>query len=428
MFIPAMFKKGGSVSARQEWGNWISSMSSGSKTKSGMMVTTETALANAALRSCVTLLAESVAQLPCELYRRKKDAKNSEYSGREKAVDHPLYDVIRHQPNGKDTAFEYYEQSQGALGLEGNTFSYIDRDAAGFVKQLWPINPKKVTVLKGPDALPYYQVQGMEGILPMRLIHHVKAFSLDGYIGLSPLQTSADVVGLALATEEHAAAVFERGATMSGVIERPKDAGTIESQEGVDRLLKKFADRHSGMTNAFSVALLQEGMKYNQLAMDNEKAQLIASRNFGVNEICRLYKIPPHMIQHLEKTSSWGSGIEQLSLSFVIYTLLPWIKRHEAAMMRDFLLPEERKELYIEFNFSGLLRGDQKSRYDSYALGRQWGFLSVNDIRRLENMPPIAGGDKYLTPLNMADSGQIQSSMNATPEQAKEIEEILCRS
>jgi HK97 family phage portal protein len=168
-------------------------------------------------------------------------------------------------------------------------------------------------------------------------------------------------------------------------------------------------------------------MSYKQLAMDNEKAQLLESRNFGVGEICRLYKIPLHMVQHQDKSSSWGSGIEQMSLGYVIYTLMAWIKRHEAAMMRDLLLPSERKNLYIEFNVSGLLRGDQKARYEAYAIGRNWGWLSVNDIRRLENMSPITGGDRYLTPLNMSDSGKAANTLNATPDQMKNIEELLCR-
>ncbi|MCP4595751.1 MAG: phage portal protein [Neptuniibacter sp.] len=419
MFIPMLFKGSSPMQGKADFSKWISSVS-GRNTKAGTHVTTETALALSAVRACVTLLAESVAQLPCELYERDEE------NGRSKAVDHPLYDVIRYQPNRKDTAFEYFEQVQGACGLEGNNFSLIERDERSYVKELIPINPKKVRVLKGPDLMPYYDIEGIDGLLPMRMVHHTRAFSLDGYLGLSPLQTNADVVGLSLATEEHAAAVFSRGTTMSGVIERPKEAGSIKTQEGVDRLLSKFADKHSGLGNAFSVALLQEGMSYRQLSMDNEKAQLIASRHFGVAEVCRLYKVPQHMVQEIEKSTSWGSGIEQLSLAFVIYTLLPWLKRHEAAMMRDLLLPEERKKYYIEFNVSGLLRGDQKSRYEAYALGRQWGWLSVNDIRRMENMAPIDGGDKYLTPLNMADS-QLQQSLNATPEQMKEIEGILCR-
>lgn len=417
MFFSSMFKNSNTHQV-QDFSRWMSSMSGGSS-KAGTMVTKETAMANAAFHACVTLLAESVAQLPCELYRRTKDG------GREKATDHPLYDVIKYQPNRKDTAFEFYEQGQGALGTEGNDFSLIERDSAGYVKELFPINPKKVRVLKGSDLMPYYDIQGIDGILPMRLVHHVKGFSFDGYLGLSPLQTSKDVIGLALATEEHASAVFSRGTTMSGVIERPEVAGTIKTQEGIDRVLSKFAERNSGLANLFSVGLLQEGMQYKQLSMDNEKAQLIQSRNFNVVDICRLFKIPPHMVQHLEKASF--NNIEHQGLQFVTNTILPWLKRREAAMMRDLLLSSERQNLYIEFNVSSLMRGDQKSRYESYAIGRQWGFLSVNDIRRMENMPPVIGGDKYLTPLNMVDSKGLQQSMNASEKQVAEIEEILCR-
>lgn len=423
MFLPSFFKTaGGSGTKGTDWAGWTSSIG-GQQTRAGTHVNTERALALTALRACVTLLAESVAQLPCELYRR------DDKGGRDRATDHPLYDVIHSQPNKKDTSFEYYELTQGLLGLEGNHISLIDRDGSGYITELIPMNPKKIQVLKGNDGLPYYKLLDTGDILPMRMVHHIKGFSLDGFVGMSPIATNADSIGLALATEHHASAVFQRGATMSGVIQRPHDVPAIKDQAGVDRLLNKFTERHGGgLRNAFSVALLQEGMEYKQLAMDNEKAQLLESRAFGVNEICRLYKIPLHMIQHMEKSTAWGSGIEQMSLGYVIYTLMPWIKRIEAAMMRDLLLPSERKNHYIEFNVSGLLRGDQKARYEAYAIGRNWGWLSVNDIRRLENMPPIPGGDRYLTPLNMVDSGKAADALNATPSQMKEIEELLCRS
>ena len=421
MFWPSLFNSPatGSPQKSQNWtGNWVSSNTS-RQSAAGTMVNTETALGVSALRGCVTLLAESLAQLPCELYRR------DDKGGRERAIDHPLYDVIHSQPNRKDTSFEYYEQGMGHLGLEGNEFSLIERDAAGFPTELIPVNPKKMGVLKGPDGLPYYQLLDYKNqILPMRSVHHVKAFSLDGYVGLSPIATNADTIGLAMATEQHASAVFQRGATMAGVIERPREATAIKDQASVDRLLSKFTERHGGgLRNAFSVALLQEGMQYKQLAMDNEKAQLLESRNFGVVEVCRLYRVAPNMIQHLDKATF--NNIEHLGLQFVIYTLMPWIKRIAAAMMRDLLIPSERKNLYIEFNVSGLLRGDQKSRFEAYAIARQWGWLSVNDIRRLENMPPIKGGDRYLSPMNMVDSQQMQNSLNATPQQMQEIEGIL---
>lgn len=418
MFIPQMFR-GKQKPGRGNWTTVLGGINA-SQSSSGILITPETALAMSAVRACVTLLAESVAQLPCELYRRDKNG------GRIRATDHPLYDVIHSQPNRKDTSFEYYEQQQGALGLEGNSFSLIERDGKGYVTELIPVNPKKVIVMKGPDGMPYYHLPEVVETLPMRLVHHVKYFSMDGYIGTSPIQTNADVLGLGLAVEQHAAQVFARGTTMSGVIERPREAGAIKSQESIDRLLAKWTDRYSGVRNAFSVAMLQEGMSYKQLSQDNEKAQLLQSRQWTVNEICRLFKIPPHMIQSLEGATN--NNIEHQGLQYVMYTLLAWLKRHEAAMMRDLLLPSERSDLYIEFNVSSLLRGDQKSRYESYALGRQWGWLSVNDIRRMENLPPIAGGETYLTPLNMVDSSKLVPGIGkASPQQVKEIEAILAR-
>ncbi|NRF73115.1 phage portal protein [Citrobacter braakii] len=418
MFIPQMFR-GKSQSGGSFWQAMLGGVSS-SQSKAGIVITSETAMALSAVRACVTLLAESVAQLPCELYRRGANG------GRERATDHPVYDLIHSEPNKKDTSFEYFEQQQGLLGLEGNCYSIIDRDGKGYPRELIPVNPQKAIVLKGPDGMPYYELPEIGETLPMRMMHHVKVFSLDGYIGSSPIQTNADVLGLNLAVEEHASQVFRRGTTMSGVIERPKDAPTIKSQDAIDRLLAKWTDRYSGVRNAFSVALLQEGMSYKQLSQDNEKAQLLQSRQWGVEEVCRLYKIPPHMVQMLAKATN--NNIEHQGLQFVMYTLLAWLKRHEGALMRDLLLPSERSDLYIEFNVSGLLRGDQKSRYESYALGRQWGWLSVNDIRRMENLPPIAGGDKYLTPLNMVDSKQILPGDNTpTAKQLAEINSILSR-
>lgn len=422
MFHKRMFNRDAAISQ-----NLAQAVGSGSAraSTSGVLVTPETAMANSTLYSCVTLLAECVAQLPWELYRRTEDG------GREKAINHPLYDVIRNQPNKRDTAFEYYERGQGFLGLEGNDFSLIERTNDGHVKELIPIDNKKITVYKSSDGLPFYQLQGYENRLSMRHVHHVKAFSLDGFVGVSPLQASPDAVGLALATDQHAASTFQSGALLSGVIEKSHESGKIESQQKIDALLAKFIERHGGgLRNAFSVALLQEGMTYKQLSMDNEKAQLLQSRAFGVQEVARLYKIPLHMIQHTEGSTTWGSGLEQMSIGFVVYTLLPWLKRREHAMMRDLLLPEERQEYFIEANVSGLLRGDQKSRYEAYAVGRQWGWLSVNDVRRMENMPPIVGGDSYLTPLNMVPAEtaeRAQQMTGASPEALLEIEQILNR-
>ncbi|MCV6605016.1 MAG: phage portal protein, partial [Porticoccaceae bacterium] len=279
------------------WGRWISSIS-GSASSAGIHVTPDTAIAASAVRACVTLLAESVAQLPCELYSREENGER-----RKRATDHPLYSVIHHTPNSRHTSFEYYEQTVGCLGLRGNHFSLKEFDGAGYVTGLIPINPDKVQVLKGPDGMPFYHLAEINETLPMRMVHHTRLWSPDGYVGVSPIQTNADVIGLSLATEKHAAQVFANGTTMSGVIERPHAAAAIKDQAKIDAILDKWAQRHSGLNNAFSVAMLQEGMTYKQLAMDNEKAQLLESRRFGVTEICRLYKVPPHMVQQLDKAT-----------------------------------------------------------------------------------------------------------------------------
>jgi HK97 family phage portal protein len=393
--------------------------------KSGVVVDPKTALGLSALRRAVTLLAESVAQLPCEVYERDGDQ-------RKKALDHPLYDLLHNQPNKKDSSFEYFETAQGFLGLNGNHIALIERDNKANITELIPIHRDKVQILKGRDGLPYYHLIEENKTLPMRMVHHVKAFSMDGFQGLSPLQTSADSIGLAIAVEEHASKVFSNGTTMSGVIERPAVAGgvpvkPITTQGGIDNVVNSFVGKHAGIRNMFSVAMLQEGMTYKQMAMDNDKAQLIESRKMSVADLSRLYGIPLSMLN--ESAGESYKSIEQQSLNYVVFGLMPWLKRWESAMRRDLLLPSERKKYFIEFNVAGLIRGDMKSRYDAYAIGRQWGWLSVNDIRRLENLPPVKGGDVYLTPLNMIDSENQEIHKNiqaASPERIAEVKQILC--
>jgi HK97 family phage portal protein len=374
-------------------GLW-SSMIGRSRSAAGVKVTPDSALAITVLQNCVTLLAESVAQLPLEMYRRLGDGK------RESASDHPLYDVLRYQPNPWQTPYEYRECSQLACALRGNAYSFIERHDDGSVKALYPMHNDKVTVLKGPDLLPYYRVGGHDP-LPMRLVHHVRWHTKNHYTGMSPLELHADAVGLAQAVRHYASKSFANGTAVSGVIERPKESVAIKDESSIQRIVDQWGEKFSGVDNAKKVAMLQEGMTFKPLSMSNVDAELLGILKITGTDLARIYKIPPHMINDLEKASY--NSLEQLLIQYVIFALMPWVKRHEEAMMRDFLLPGERRQYFIEFNLSGLLRGDQKSRYDSYAVGRQWGWLSINDIRRLENMPPVANGDIYLQPLNMTD-------------------------
>lgn len=365
----------------------------GTSSAAGVRVTPESALGLPIIQNCNTLLSESLAQLPMEMYERKDGGQ------RVPATSHKLYHVLRYEPNPFQTPYERVELSQMSVGLRGNSYTLIDRDDDGQVRELWPLDTDKVTVLKGPDLLPYYKVDGISEPLPMRLVHHVRWHSHNGYVGLSPIQLHAETIGLALAARQYTGKSFANGATLSGVIERPKEVAAIKDQASINAIVDQWGAKYSGIDNAKKVALLQEGMSFKPVSMTNVDADLAALLNLSNADQARIYKIPLPMVNDLSEANY--NTTEQLLIYFVMFALLPYAKRHEGAMMRDFLLRAERPRYFIEFNLSGLMRGDQKSRYEAYAIGRQWGWLSVNDIRRLENMPPVGGGDTYLQPLNM---------------------------
>ncbi|WP_166359293.1 phage portal protein [Pseudomonas akapageensis] len=369
----------------------------GGRNSSGVSVTPESALALPILQNCITLLAESVAQLPLELYQRQEKGQ------RESAINHPLYDVLRYQPNGFQTPYEYREGLQGAVGLRGNGFSFIERRDDGNVTALWPLHNDRVQVLKGADMLPYYRI-GTGEALPMRMVHHVRWFGTCYYVGQSPIELHAESIGLAQAVRQYTGKSFANGVSVSGVIERPREAPAIKDKASIDNIVDQWGQKFGGMDNAKKVALLQEGMTFKPVSMNNVDAEILGILKHTGTDVARIYKIPLPMVNDLEKSNY--NTLEQLLIQFVVFALLPWVKRHEQSMMRDFLLPADRKNYFIEFNLSGLLRGDQKSRYEAYAIGRQWGWLSINDVRRLENMPPIKNGEIYLQPLNMADTSK----------------------
>ncbi|WP_350447610.1 phage portal protein [Pseudomonas solani] len=367
----------------------------GGRNSAGAKVTPETALGVPILQNCITLYAETLGQLPLELYKRGANGQ------RETATSHPAYDVLRYQPNGFQTPYERMEGLQLAAGLRGNGFNLVERRGDGNITALWPLHNDKVQVLKGPDLLPYYRV-GTSEPLPARRIHHVRWHSLNYYTGLSPIELHAETVGMAQTIQRYTGKSFSDGVSVAGVIERPREAAPIKDQGTIDRIVSQWGEKFSGMENARKVALLQEGMTFKPVTMSHADAEIVALLKLTGTDVARIYKVPLPMVNDLEKANY--NSIEQLLIQFVVFGLLPWAKRHEQAMMRDFLLPQDRRDYFIEFNLSGLLRGDQKSRYEAYAIGRQWGWLSVNDIRRLENMPPVSGGEIYLQPLNMVDA------------------------
>lgn len=367
---------------------------------SGKSVTERSAMQMTAVYSCVRILAEAIAGLPLQLYRY------TDGGGKEKAIDHPLYLLLHDEPNPEMTSFIFRETLMTHLLLWGNAYAQIIRNGRGEVLSLYPLMPNRMTVDRDEHGRLYYayQMQTDDGadlkqgtvILTPEDVLHIPGLGFDGLVGYSPIAMAKNAIGLAIATEEYGSKFFANGATPGAVLEHP---GLIKDPEKVRESWNK-AFRGSG--NANKVAVLEEGMKYTPISIAPEQAQFLETRKFQIDEIARIFRVPPHMIGDLEKSSF--NNIEQQSLEFVKYTLDPWVCRWEQAMNRSLLNASEKSGYFIKFNVDGLLRGDYQSRMNGYAVGRQNGWLSANDIRELENMdqiPDEEGGNLYLINGNM---------------------------
>jgi len=380
----------------------------GPVTSAGMRVSADTAMRSSAVWGCVRLISESMATLPLLIYRRQDDG------GRERDDQHPLADLLHYQPNGHQTAFEFIEMMTGHVLLRGNAYAEIIPGRRGLVDQLIPIHPDTVDVEVLKDGSMRYTVRlegGEKRILNDDRVFHIRGLSSDGVTGLSVIEYARESIGLAQATEQYGARFFGNGSRPGGILKHP---GKL-NQPAADRLKASWETAHSG-ENQHRVAVLEEGVEWQQIGLSPEDSQFLATREFQVVDIARWFRVPLHMIQETSKSTSWGSGIEQLSLAFVQFTLLPWARRWEQAILRDLIIAPQT--YYAEFKVDALARGDQQSRFNAYAMGRQWGWLSVNDVRQLENMNPIEGGDEYIVPLNMRDASQPMEIRQPTPEEA----------
>ena len=373
-------------------------------TTSGKAVTERSAMQMTAVYSCVRILAEAVAGLPLHLYRYKEDG------GKEKALDHPLYLLLHDEPNPEMTSFVFRETLMTHLLLWGNAYAQIIRNGKGEVIALYPLMPNRMVVDRDIHGQLYYQytrsteeaptMKGVTVNLPPSDVLHIPGLGFDGLVGYSPIAMAKNAIGMAIACEEYGAKFFANGAAPGGVLEHP---GTIKDPQ---RVRESWQSTFGGSGNSNKIAVLEEGMKYTPIGISPEQAQFLETRKFQINEIARIFRVPPHMVGDLEKSSF--SNIEQQSLEFVKYTLEPWLVRWEQSIQRTLFSPEEKKQYFAKFNVEGLLRGDYASRMSGYATARQNGWMSANDIRELENMdriPAEEGGDLYLINGNMLPLG-----------------------
>lgn len=396
-------------------------------TTSGKAVTERSAMQMTAVYSCVRILAEAVAGLPLHLYKYNEDG------GKEKAIDHPLYRLLHDEPNPEMSSFVFRETLMTHLLLWGNAYAQVIRNGKNEVVALYPLMPNKMSVDRDENGHLYYTyyrgpdeaIKNKEFAVTLQPsdVLHIPGLGFDGLVGYSPIAMAKNAIGMAIACEEYGAKFFANGATPGGVLEHPS---TIKDPQ---RVRESWQAAFGGSSNSNKVAVLEEGMKYIPISISPEQAQFLETRKFQINEIARIFRVPPHMVGDLEKSSF--SNIEQQSLEFVKYTLDPWVVRWEQSIQRTLLSQDEKNRYFVKFNLEGLLRGDYQSRMNGYAIGRQNGWMSANDIRELENLdriPAEEGGDLYLINGNMLPLKDAGAFANTTDNDGKEEnsdEEVL---
>lgn len=354
-----------------------------------------TALQHSAVWACVNLRSKAIGQIPLISYRRLAGG------GKERATDHYTYRLLRWQANPFMTAFRFKRQMQTWLDLYGNAYAEIDANGRGQVQALWPWRPDRVRVeVDSETQAPtyYYRLKSGQQIQrPWWLMVHLRGLSTDGLMGVSPITAHRHQIGLGLAQVEHAGRFFANGARPLGILRHPGKVSQIE------RLRESWQAAHGGLENAHRVAILEESMDYKEIGLNMVDSQFLETMQYGVSDIARIFAVPPHKIGDL--TKSTNNNIEHQGLDWLQDSLGPELVNWEQELTNALLSDREAKQIEIEFLINYLMRSDSKARSEYFARARQWGWMSSNDIRRLENMNPIEGGDEYLSPLNMLPVG-----------------------
>ena len=343
-------------------------------TNSGKTVNERTAMQTTAVYACVRILAETIASLPLHTYM------NTE-TGKEKAREHPMYHLLSDSPNPEMTSFVFRETLMGHLLLWGNSYSQIIRDGHGKVVALYPLLPDKMKVERSENGEIYYiyNSEGKDYLLRNTEVLHIPGLGFDGLIGYSPIAMAKNAIGMALATEEYGAKFFSNGANPGGVLEHP---GVVKDPH---RIRDSWNQVYQGTSNAHRVAVLEEGMKFSPIGIPPEQAQFLETRKYQTEEICRIFRVPPHLVGDLERATF--SNIEHQSISFVVHTIRPWLVSIEQSINKPLFSDKEKEKYFVSFLVEGLLRGDYESRMRGYSIGIQNGFMSPNDVWGLRGYP-----------------------------------------
>lgn len=391
---------------------WLINAFGGDTTASSKNVSAESALRTVAVFACVNLIASTIASLPFPVYKRLAGG------GKERDYTHPLYDLLHNRPNPEMTSYEWRQCTTGHRELWGNAYSNIEYGSNGRPKALWPLRPDRMVVKRsertGEIVYVYTMPDGEQRGMLADEVMHLKGFGTDGMMGLSPISMARESLGMGMAAEEYGARFFGNDSRPGGILKapnklQPADAKTLkESWESV----------HGGLQNRHRVAVLENGVEWQQIGIPPRDAQFLELRQFQRSEIPMLFGIPPHMIGDTDKVTSWGSGIEQLSVGFVTYSLRSRLVSFEQRVMLDLMTEAERKTWFVEFLVDGLLRGDAVSRTNALATRKQNGVLNADEWREIENMNPLPNGEGKVFLVNSAMISPTQaasSDKGATP-------------
>lgn len=388
----------------------------GGPTDAGVSVTEQSAMRTSAVYSCVTLIAKTIGSLPLKVYRRKGNGESIE------VPDTQPYYLLHDEPNPAMTSCVWREYLTANILLGGNAYAAIGRNQANQVIDLFPIPASAVSVqrVNGKNIYTVRVSSTETETIDQSDMLHIPGLGFDGVQGLSVITWAArQAVGLSLATEQHGAKLFSNGARLGVVLKHPKTL----SKEAQTRLKVQFDQQYSGLSNAFKSMVLEEGLDVSNISMTSEDAQFLETRRFQVEDVARFFGVPPHMIGHTDKQTSWGTGVEQTTLGFLIFTIIPWLTRFEQEFNRK-LFP--RSPFYAQFKHQGLMRGDSSARAAYYASGHQNGWLTTNEIRKAEDLPPVPGGDQLFVQTNLAPINKLGvSEPPALPAKTKhELDEL----
>ncbi|WP_436875946.1 phage portal protein [Siccibacter turicensis] len=377
------------------WQEWMGMSSS------GKVVSADKAIHLSAVWACVRLLSESVSTLPLKVYERQPDG------SRKPATNHPAYQVLCRRPNLEMTPSRFMLMLVASICLRGNAF--VEKKMIGNkLVSLVPLLPQNMVVKRlDSGSLEYtYTEAGTKRVIPVKNIMHIRGFGMDGVCGMMPMMAGRDVIGSAMAVEESAAKIFENGLQSSGFLSAEQALDKDQRER-----LRGYMQAFTGSRNAGKIMVLEGGLKYQNVTMNPEAAQMLESRAFSIEEICRWFRVPPFMVGHADKQSSWASSVEGMNLQFLTNTLRPLLVNIEQEISRCLL---DDEELFAEFSVEGLLRADSAGRSAYYTTALQNGWMSRNDVRRLENMPPIEGGELYTVQLNLTPLEDLKKNSLAT--------------